>query len=93
MCDTCGCNITPGNRHLIIGEGKLARTEDGRTAVSVLQGLLSENDHQAAHNREHFDRRGILALNLMSSPGDRLPEKCLCIIPFPKRIITHIIKM
>ncbi len=69
MCDTCGCNITPGNRHLIIGEGKLARTGDGRTAVSVLQGLLSENDHQAAHNREHFDRRGILALNLMSSPG------------------------
>jgi hydrogenase nickel incorporation protein HypB len=34
-----------------------------------LKGLLDANDHQAAHNREHFDRRGILAVNLMSSPG------------------------
>lgn len=69
MCETCGCNITPGNEHLVRADGKLARTADGRAAVTVLQGLLSENDHQAAHNREHFDRQGVLALNLMSSPG------------------------
>jgi hydrogenase nickel incorporation protein HypB len=69
MCETCGCNITPGNEHLVQGDGKLARTEDGRAAVTVLKSLLSENDHQAAHNREHFDRQGVLALNLMSSPG------------------------
>lgn len=69
MCDTCGCNVTKGNRHLIVGDGKLSRVREGTTAVSVLQGLLSENDSQAKHNREHFDRRGILAINLMSSPG------------------------
>ncbi|MCB1774874.1 MAG: hydrogenase nickel incorporation protein HypB [Gammaproteobacteria bacterium] len=69
MCDTCGCNVTEGNRHLIEGDGRLARTESGREAISVLQGLLSENDHIAAHNREHFDRHQVLALNLMSSPG------------------------
>ncbi|MEJ2575845.1 MAG: hydrogenase nickel incorporation protein HypB [Gammaproteobacteria bacterium] len=69
MCDTCGCNVTAGNRHLVEAEGKLARTESGREAVAVLQGLLSENDHVAAHNREHFDRHGVLAVNLMSSPG------------------------
>ncbi len=69
MCDTCGCNVTPGNRHLVSADGKLGRTESGREAVTVLQDLLSENDHQAAHNREHFDSRGILAINLMSSPG------------------------
>ncbi|MBK1722508.1 hydrogenase nickel incorporation protein HypB [Thiocystis violacea] len=69
MCDSCGCNITPGNEHLVRADGKHAKTEDGRAAVTVLQALLSENDHQAAHNREHFDRRGVLALNLMSSPG------------------------
>ena len=69
MCDTCGCNVTPGNRHLVTGDGKLATTESGREAVSVLEGLLSENDHQAGHNREHFDRHGVLAINLMSSPG------------------------
>ena len=69
MCDTCGCNITPGNEHLVKANGKHARSADGRAAVTVLQNLLSENDHQAAHNREHFDRHGVLALNLMSSPG------------------------
>jgi hydrogenase nickel incorporation protein HypB len=69
MCDTCGCNVTTGNRHLIEGTGKLSKTESGREAVTVLEGLLSENDRVAAHNREHFDRHGTLAVNLMSSPG------------------------
>ncbi len=69
MCDTCGCNITPANEHLIQAGGRHAETADGRAAVSVLQSLLGENDHQAAHNRQHFDARGVLAVNLMSSPG------------------------
>ena len=69
MCDTCGCNITPGNEHLVRADGKHAKTADGRAAVEVLQSLLSENDHQAAHNRYHFDSQGVLAVNLMSSPG------------------------
>ena len=64
MCETCGCNITPGNEHL-------ARQKNlqGQDAVTVLKSLLSANDREAAHNREHFDRHGALALNLMSSPG------------------------
>ncbi|PVV08304.1 MAG: hydrogenase accessory protein HypB [gamma proteobacterium symbiont of Ctena orbiculata] len=69
MCDTCGCNITEGNRHLIEEGGKHAHAKDGSVAVEVLQNLLSENDHQATHNREHFDRHQLLAINLMSSPG------------------------
>ena len=69
MCDTCGCNITPGNKHLIEIKGKLSRTSDGKAAVDVLQGLLSENDHQAQHNRQHFDKHQVLAINLTSSPG------------------------
>ena len=69
MCDTCGCNITPGNRHLIQGQGRLARTAEGRSAVTVLSRLLSENDVQALHNRRHFDQHGVLAINLMSAPG------------------------
>lgn len=69
MCETCGCNITPGNRHLVAPGGKFSLVGKGRTAVDVLQDLLSENDHQAAHNRAHFDRHGVLAINLMSSPG------------------------
>lgn len=65
MCDTCGCNLTPGN-------ALLARQPDaahGTTAVAVLKGLLSANDREAAHNRAHLDAHGVLAVNLMSSPG------------------------
>ncbi|MEO1768038.1 hydrogenase nickel incorporation protein HypB [Thiobacter aerophilum] len=63
MCNTCGCNITPGNR-------KHAYTPvAGTTAVSVLQNLLAKNDDQAAHNRAHFDQHGVLTINLMSAPG------------------------
>jgi hydrogenase nickel incorporation protein HypB len=39
------------------------------TVVDVLQDLLAANDRVAAHNREHFDEHGVLAINLMSSPG------------------------
>jgi hydrogenase nickel incorporation protein HypB len=69
MCNTCGCNITPGNEELIRPGGKLATTESGNEAVTVLHNLLHENDHTASHNREHFDAHNVLAINLMSSPG------------------------
>jgi len=63
MCDSCGCTVSPGNR-------KHAYTPvAGTTAVTVLKNLLAENDHAAAHNRAHFDRHGVLAVNLMSAPG------------------------
>ena len=87
MCDTCGCNVTPGNEHLVRGEGKHALTAEGKLAVEVLESLLSENDREAVHNRAHFDEHGVLAVNLMSSPGagkttllertiDLLKDKC-----------------
>ncbi len=69
MCDTCGCNITKGNEHLISAGGKLEKTQSGREAVTVLHSLLHENDHTAQHNREHFNAHGVIAINLMSSPG------------------------
>ena len=69
MCDTCGCNITDGNRHLVAEGGELAHTSGGKESVEVLRNLLHANDHEAAHNREHFDRHRVLAVNLMSSPG------------------------
>ena len=69
MCDTCGCNITPGNEHLLKEHGHLHTTSAGTESVEVLKGLLDANDHQAHHNREHFARHGVLAVNLMSSPG------------------------
>lgn len=56
MCGTCGCNIPQ-------------TIADGHESIEVLTGLLDANDHQAAHNREHFTEHGVLAINLMSSPG------------------------
>ena len=37
--------------------------------VDVHESLLAGNDHQAAHNREHLASHGVLAVNLMGSPG------------------------
>lgn len=69
MCDTCGCSITPANEHLISPNGKHEHTQAGNESIEVLQNLLSANDHQAKHNREHFNSNQVLAINLMSSPG------------------------
>jgi len=37
--------------------------------VHVHESLLRNNDQQAGHNREHFQESGVLALNIMGSPG------------------------
>jgi hydrogenase nickel incorporation protein HypB len=37
--------------------------------VEVHESLLAGNDRVAAHNREHFVAHGVLAINLMGSPG------------------------
>jgi hydrogenase nickel incorporation protein HypB len=64
MCETCGCTITAGNAHLHAG------SHDGRgPVIEILQDLLVANNRVAAHNREHFDEHGVLAIHLMSSPG------------------------
>src|SRR4051794_235154 len=42
---------------------------DERRTVSVRQGVLLKNDAQAHANRELFRARGLLAVNLLSSPG------------------------
>ena len=72
MCETCGCNVTHGNRHLA-----LARNDQGVSAVSVLKNLLTENDRQAAHNRHHFDQqaRADTALDGQQVVGERLAPR------------------
>jgi hydrogenase nickel incorporation protein HypB len=37
--------------------------------VEVQQRILAGNDHRAQHNREHFRAAGVVAINLMGSPG------------------------
>jgi hydrogenase nickel incorporation protein HypB len=65
MCETCGCAITDRTSKT----GVAARDRMQPHAIEVLEGLLSDNDHAAGHNREHFGRHSVLALNLMSAPG------------------------
>jgi hydrogenase nickel incorporation protein HypB len=56
MCQDCGCAITP-------------ETSLRPVIADVIQDILTVNNRAAAHNRLHFDRHGLLAINLMSSPG------------------------
>jgi hydrogenase nickel incorporation protein HypB len=37
--------------------------------IEVQERILSDNDAQAVHNRSHFQHLGVLAINLMGSPG------------------------
>jgi hydrogenase nickel incorporation protein HypB len=54
--------MTPENVPVFENRGPVA-------VVDLVQDLLAANDRVAAHNREHFDDHGVLAINLMSSPG------------------------
>ncbi|WP_240905054.1 hydrogenase nickel incorporation protein HypB [Shewanella chilikensis] len=49
--------------------GKYAFTDNGQKSIAVIKNLLHENDHQAQHNRDTFNERNMLVVNLMSSPG------------------------
>ena len=67
MCDTCGCNITDGNRHLLTPPKGYPSL--GNSPAKILNNLLLHNDQQADLNRAKFDSKGVLTINLMSSPG------------------------
>jgi hydrogenase nickel incorporation protein HypB len=67
MCNTCGCNVTAGNRHLLAqspGDG-IALNQP----IAILNSLLDANDRQARLNRARLDAARVLTINLMSSPG------------------------
>lgn len=57
MCDTCGCDHEHDHD---VKETKI---------IDVKQSLLKANEEDAIRNRRHFDEKGILAMNLISSPG------------------------
>jgi len=40
-----------------------------KVPLEVQESILSGNDERARHNREHFAAAGVLAVNLMGSPG------------------------
>ncbi|MRI83665.1 MAG: hydrogenase accessory protein HypB [Nitratiruptor sp.] len=73
MCKECGCSInTPQTQGLVGTPNEVIaqnpQLNDAKT-IQVIQKILDKNDHEAAHNRAHFEKAGVLAINLMSSPG------------------------
>lgn len=73
MCKDCGCGDHAGDFRIHAGghghhHHRHENDQHGRT-VEIMTGLLDDNDRQAAHNRAHFLEAGVLAINLMSSPG------------------------
>jgi hydrogenase nickel incorporation protein HypB len=69
MCEQCGCSVSHEHVHVTDAKGTVSSTPADPHAVAVLTNILRENDELAAHNREHLSAHGVLALNLMSSPG------------------------
>jgi len=68
MCKDCGCSITEEevSEHSHLHDNP--QLNDSKT-ISVIKKILDKNDHEAHHNRVHFENHSVLAINLMSSPG------------------------
>ncbi len=69
MCTTCGCGETaPEPGRLPTGLAPLTDTGPLRL-IRIEQNVLGHNDALARQNRDWLARNGVLALNLVSSPG------------------------
>ena len=83
MCSVCGCgsdSVTMEGgghphshasplRYGFRAPKKSSHGSDETRLIKVEQDILARNDRHAEANRQYFQRRGIFALNLVSSPG------------------------
>lgn len=84
MCADCGCSITgtnlgDGHHHHHDHHSHEHQTAhetlhhnpqlNDKKTISVITKILDKNNHEATHNRAHFDKHNVLSINLMSSPG------------------------
>jgi hydrogenase nickel incorporation protein HypB len=85
MCDTCGCNDPEYNIHLVNHKSKSENTKlkdhahhhhfhesssgNAGQTIEVNENVMSDNDRLAFINRQLFEEHGIMAVNLVSSPG------------------------
>jgi len=66
MCQDCGCSITHDHHdHSFKTNPQL----NDKKTLSVIHKILSKNDLEAQHNRDHFNQHQVTAFNIMSSPG------------------------
>jgi hydrogenase nickel incorporation protein HypB len=75
MCKDCGCSITEQTHeqhhehyHDMQNVHANPQLNDAKT-IEVIEKILDKNDHEASHNRAHFENHNVLAINIMSSPG------------------------
>lgn len=79
MCTDCGCSVTEHtheHHHGSSDEHQKAHQHlhdnpqlNDKKTIDVISKILDKNDHEAEHNREHFNSHNVLSINLMSSPG------------------------
>ncbi len=68
MCDTCGCDHNHASPQPL-SEERVGQSIKEKKIIDVNQSLLKSNDEAAMHNKKHFDDKGLLVINLISSPG------------------------
>jgi hydrogenase nickel incorporation protein HypB len=73
MCEDCGCSITKKDESINHQEAHEhlhhnPQLNDEKT-ISVITKILDKNNQEANHNRSHLETKGILGINIMSSPG------------------------
>ncbi|MES0812154.1 hydrogenase nickel incorporation protein HypB [Roseibium sp. SCPC15] len=76
MCTVCGCGDTHEHKHeknhVHFGEGEAGVSVPGMSQSRLIQveaDILGKNKIFAERNRQYLTERGVLALNLVSSPG------------------------
>ncbi|ELS00782.1 hydrogenase accessory protein HypB [Xenococcus sp. PCC 7305] len=62
MCQDCGCSLINN----IVPQ---ADQHQHQHKIDINQGILSKNERLAKSNRSYFKSKGLLVINLLSSPG------------------------
>jgi hydrogenase nickel incorporation protein HypB len=67
MCANCGCGVEDLKIH---SHHHLEHTKNEKIrSLTITQSILSKNDRLAERNRGYFLAKGLLVLNILSSPG------------------------
>jgi hydrogenase nickel incorporation protein HypB len=67
MCGNCGCGVEDLKIH---SHHHLEHTKNEKIrSLTITQSILSKNDRLAERNRDYFLAKGLLVLNILSSPG------------------------
>lgn len=75
MCENCGCSnigeikIHSHSHHHEHSDREHSYHRESRRTLTINQSILNKNDRLAERNRNYFLEKGLLVLNILSSPG------------------------